>query len=77
VARDPAQAAEWFKRAADQGYARAMLNLGALYEQQAKAGTRSGALPATPPVTSQPATAPTVVPLQTDGTPVARPLPFR
>ena len=33
VAKDEAQAAEWFRRAADQGLAGAMMTLGMMYEQ--------------------------------------------
>ena len=66
------EAAVWFKRAADQGYAKAMLNLGALYELQAKAGTGKKSATSSPSAPSS--SAPTAIPLPARATPVGKPL---
>jgi hypothetical protein len=36
VEKNPSDALSWFQKSAEQGYAKAQLNLGQLYEQMAK-----------------------------------------
>jgi TPR repeat protein len=56
-------------KAAEQGHTKAMLNLGALYEQQARSTGSAAA-----PQVASPAAAPTAIPLSAPTAPVATPL---
>ena len=69
VDKDVEQAVAWFRKAAELGHTKAMLNLGALYEQQARASGGAAA-----PQAASPAAAPTAIPLSAPTAPVATPL---
>jgi TPR repeat protein len=82
VTQSADQAVAWFRKSAEQGYTKAMLNLGAIYERMTKASAPAAAPQQAPAPAQQPMPAmprpgsPMAMPLTMPMPPVMMPLPM-